>query len=90
MDVYIDSQAITEGVETIAGSISAIEIYIQFLRSKIAAANTHFTTVNFKRADENVKLASRALDEMMENLNAAKEFLMKLVEHIEEYDRQKF
>lgn len=90
MDVYIDTEAVTNGLGSVAHAISSLRNCVMFMQGRIAAVGNDFTTANFSRADENVQNATKALDEMTENLALAQVYLQKLIEHIEEYNRLKF
>lgn len=90
MDVYIDTEAVTNGLESVSHTISTLRSCVMFMQGRIAAIGDDFTTTNFSRADANVQNATKAFDEMAENLASAQVYLQKLIEHIEEYNRLKF
>lgn len=90
MDVYIDTEAVTNGLESVAHTISSLRSCVMFMQGRIAAVSNDFTTANFSRTDENVRNVSKAFDTMTENLVEAQHYLQRLIGHIEEYNRLKF
>lgn len=86
MDVYIDTEAITEGLESISHTITNISNCVGFIQSRVAAAEADYTSANYYRSADNMKTAADALNEMMSNLEASKDYLRQLIAHIEGYD----
>ncbi len=90
MDICIDTDAITEGVDSISQAISNVEQCVWFIKLKVESAGQEFTSVNFERASDSIFSATDALDNMSEKLEMTKTFLNKLISHIERYHSLKF
>ena len=79
MDVDIDTEAVTNGLESVAHTISSLRSCVMFMQGRIAAVSNDFTTANFSRTDENVRNVSKAFDTMTENLAEAQHYLQRLM-----------
>lgn len=90
MDVYVDTEEVAEGINSISATISNLESIISFMKQRLNAASENFTSINFERASVNADLATQSLSEMGEKLEITRSFLNTLVEHIEEYNKIRF
>lgn len=86
MDVFIDTEDITEGLESIAQSISSIENCVEFIQSRLSVAGNDFTSINYYRASDSIKTAEQAINEMFNKLEIAKGYLNQLSSYIEAYN----
>lgn len=90
MDVCIDTEAITEGIVSIGSIISGLEDLIAVIQSRLHTAHDDFTSINFDRAAVSVNDATKSCNIMNAKLRATKDYLNKLVAHIEAYNKLKF
>ena len=90
MDVYIDTEAVTSGIDSISISIDNLTDIVSFLTARLLSAGGEFQNINFERASESINVTVSALDEMGENLKIAQEYLKRIVEYIERYHSFRF
>ena len=90
MDICIDTDAITEGVDSISQAISNVEQCIAFIKTRVETAGQEFTSINFERASNSISETTDALDRMSEKFEVAKKYLNELVACVELYNHLTF
>lgn len=90
MDVYVDSEILSDGINSIDAIIQNIADCVSMMKTCLIQAGENFDTINYDRASNSVNGAFEAVDQMSLNLEQARVYLQKLSSHIEKYNSLKY
>ena len=90
MDVEIDTDAILDSISGVAKHIDVLLGVSRFLQENLNRASIDFTSINFDRTEATAQAMQKKIDEMVEQLGVAKDFLQRLLGHLNDYFKLKF
>lgn len=88
--VYVDTEGLENGQSEVVDCIKTMQDYSAFMLDKVAAVNDIFDSTNYDRIVEALNGTVNAFERIYDRLEAAEQYLQKLSEHIEAYDRLRY
>jgi hypothetical protein len=90
MDIYVDTEAVGKELEDISHTIYNINEHIISLGNNVARAGEDFTSINFYRIEGEAKAIANSLCEMNSKLVLAQDFLNKIIDVIDRYNKIRY
>lgn len=90
MDIYIDTDVLGGGINSIKKTIRNVSLNVSTMKSCLVDAGNDFDTINYDRASNSIGVAMDAMTQMESNLDQANLYLQQLSELIEKYSNLKY
>lgn len=90
MDIFVDTDALSEEMNGLLRTIQDVASSVSIMKSCLTIAEKDFDTANFDRVFGSVQIVADALNQMEINLEQTREYLSKLIDHIEGYNNLKY
>ncbi len=90
MDICVNTEDINQGINSIGRTVDNLSTIISFIDRKLREASFEFQSINYERTKESIDKANHQLEVMSAKLEMTKDYLNRLNEHVEEYNKYKF
>ena len=90
MDMNIDTEGIVSGLNKISSSVQRISSKASTLQSSLSSAASGFQSENYDKVEAAVNQSVAAMNNMVNNLEAAQSYINKLIAIAEGYLKLKY